>query len=333
MSGSPPNTQTATTIELAHQKALVTGGAGFIGSHLVQELVRGGAHVVVVDNLQTGRLENLSGCLDRIEFFHEDVLDEPFLDLLDGGEFDVIYHLAANSYVPPSVDDPAFDLHNNLSSTFRILEQMRHSRSAARFILASSGAVYGNPVRLPIHEGDPTFPVSPYGVSKLAAERYVDVFCRLYDLRGASARLFSTFGPRQTKQIVYDFLEKLNADPTTLFIYGDGSQTRDFNFVTNVVDALLLVAQRGDLRGEVYNVAVGRENSVRELAVALCERLGLEPGLAYSGSVRPGDAEKWQVDIGRLKSLGYEARVSLEEGLVQTIDWYRAWKSGRPAAP
>lgn len=309
------------------KKVVVTGGAGFIGSHLVEELVLQGASVTVVDNLQSGRQENLASCLDRIRFCKSDVLNESFYRMLASGEFDVVYHLAANAYVPPSVEHPRLDLENNLLSTFKILECMRQNRLKAALVFTSSGAVHGNPASLPIRELDSTFPLSPYGVSKLAAERYLAVFCQLYNLRGASLRLFSAFGPRQTKQIVYDFLEKLRADCFRLFIYGDGSQTRDFNYVTNIVDALMLVVQKGELGGEVYNVASGRECSVRELAVMICAQLNLEPEFIFSGAIRPGDAERWAVSIDKLARMGYVPRVSLEQGLTKTIAWYQAYSS------
>lgn len=313
-----------TRSDFAKKRVMVTGGAGFIGSHLVEELVSQGALVTVVDNLRTGSEKNLAACLDSIQFVVDDVLSQRFDNVLTGQAFDLIYHLAANAYVPPSVECPAFDLESNCLTTFRILEHMRQGQFGGVLIFASTGAVYGNPVKLPICEADPTFPVSPYGVSKLAAERYLDVFCRLYDLQGASVRLFSAFGPRQKKQIVYDFLVKLDNDRNKLFIHGDGSQTRDFNYVTNIVDALLLVAQKGGLRGEVYNVASGRSCSVRDLATTMCEQLHIEPEFLFSGSVRPGDAEKWTVDIGRLERLGYRPGVSLEQGLARTIEWFQS---------
>ncbi len=319
--------------DLTGKEVLVTGGAGFIGSHLAEELVSRGALVTVVDNLRTGHVSNLARCLDRIRLVTCDVLSEPFDELLTGHPFDIVYHLAANAYVPPSVECPSFDLENNLLTTFRILEHMRQGACTGALIFASSGAVYGNPVRLPICETDSTIPVSPYGVGKLAAERYVDVFCRLYGLRGASLRLFSAFGPRQAKQIVYDFLVKLDDDPTSLFIHGDGSQTRDFNYVTNIVDALLLVAERGELTGEVYNVASGRVCSVRELAAIVCAQLALTPHHVFSGSVRPGDADKWAVNIDRLLRLGYRPNVSLEQGIARTIEWYKSARSAQADQP
>ena len=176
-------------------------------------------------------------------------------------------------------------------------------------------------------------PISPYGVSKLAAERYVDVYCRLYDVRGASARLFSAYGPRQKKQIVYDFLEKLRADPTRLEIYGDGSQTRDLCYVADTVSALLLIAQEGSLKGEAYNVASGKTYSVSELATTIAALLGLIPELNYTGSVRPGDAEKWAVNSDRLTELGYKPQVSLEIGLTRTIEWHRDCRAAREHVP
>jgi UDP-glucose 4-epimerase len=182
--------------------------------------------------------------------------------------------------------------------------------------------VYGNPVRNPSHEDDPTFPISPYGAGKLAAERYVAVYSQLYGLKAASLRYFSIYGPRQRKQVVYDLTAKICQNQSELKIHGDGTQTRDFNYVEDAARAAMIVAECGALHGEVYNVGSGRECSISQLAQMLCNILGANPDYAYSGTVRPGDPERWSVDIGRLRGLGYEVGVSLEDGLQRTVEWY-----------
>jgi UDP-glucose 4-epimerase len=304
-------------------KALVTGGAGFIGSHLVERLVDLGAHVTVVDDLSTGRLENLRGVMSRIDLDERPLgalLDEP-ARLLD---CDVIFHLAANAYIPPSVDDPAYDYGLNLDTTFRLLEVLRRAERRPRLVNASSAGVYGNPQRLPIRESDPTVPISPYGVSKLAAERYVAVYSELYGIPASSVRLFSVYGPRQRKQVVYDLVDRLAQDPRRLEVIGDGTQERDFVYVDDVAAAMILVSQQAPARGEALNVASDSTHSISQLVSGICDAMELRPEISYTGQVRPGDAERWSVDTSVLRMLGYEARTSLVQGLRATWDWYRA---------
>ena len=308
-----------------HQShVLVTGGAGFIGSYLVEHLVTVGACVTVIDNLSTGRLDNLQAVLPQIELIIGDLGDLLRLKRVSLADYEYVFHLAANPYIPPSVENPAFDFQANLYNTFMLLEALRHIPGVPRLINVSSAGVYGNPARLPIRETDPTVPISPYGVSKLAGERYVAVYSQIYGIRATSLRFFSVYGPRQRKQVVYDLLCKLRADPTRIEVLGDGSQARDFTYVLDVVQAMMLAATVAPGQGEVYNVASGTTHSIAELVAAWCDVCGLAPEVVYTGQVRPGDAEKWVVDITRLKQLGFEAHTSLETGLAAIRDWYDA---------
>lgn len=297
---------------------LVTGGAGFIGSHLVDHLIAAGASVTVVDNLSTGRLDHLQTGSSNIELIVGDLGDVLRLERVRLGNYAFVFHLAANSYIPPSVANPAFDFHANLHNTFALLEALRHTPNAPGLVNVSSAAVYGNPAHLPIRETDPTVPIAPYGVSKLAGERYVGVYSQLYGVRAVSVRLFSIYGPRQRKQVVYDLFRKLRADPGRLEILGDGSQARDFTYVLDVVQALVLVATAAPNRGEVYNVASGTTHTIAELVAACCRVAGLKPEIVYTGQIRPGDAEKWEVDISLLKQLGFDPRTDLEAALTAT---------------
>ena len=248
-----------------------------------------------------------------------DILEQQVINV---DAFDFVFHLAGNAYVPPSVESPDYDFHLNLETTFVLLEHLRRAKSPPALIFASSAAVYGNPMKVPIHEDDPTIPISPYGVSKLAAERYVAVYNKLYDIPTVSMRLFSAFGPRQKKQIVYDLLAKLDQDPTRLSVLGDGTQERDFLYVADLVDAMLLVAERAPKRGEVYNVASGVSVTITELVETICEEVRIRPRIEYTGSTRPGDANRWVVDMSKLRALGYDPKVNLSEGLQLTSEWY-----------
>ncbi len=304
------------------KKILVTGGAGFIGSHLVEALVESRAHVTVVDNLQRGTRSNLKAVLHDITFVESDLLDAFNRRIVQIESFDTIFHLAGNSYVPPSVTSPDFDYFHNLQTSFALLEHLRNANALPRLVFVSSAAVYGNPLHVPISEMDLTVPISPYGVSKLAVERYIEVYSLLYKIPAVSLRLFSVFGPRQPKQVIYDFMCKLRENHKILRVLGDGTQQRDFNYVTNVVDAMLLLATEAPFIGEVYNVASGKTHSIANLVQELCEVLELEPHVEYSGSVRPGDAEIWKVDISKITSLGYSPKMMLREGLKRTADWF-----------
>lgn len=306
---------------------LVTGGAGFIGSHLVERLVAAGADVAVLDHVRSGAPRNLAAVVDRVTLLQGDVVttlaDPAFVQ-----GYDVVFHLAANPYIPPSVENPVFDFELNLGATLRLLEALRVAPRGPRLVFVSSAAVYGDPRRLPIHEDDPTVPISPYGVSKLAAERYVAVYADLYDLACSSVRLFSVFGPRQRKQVVFDLIDRLHADPDRLEVYGDGTQARDFVYVVDVADAMIAVADRAPARGEAINVASGTSTSIAGLVEGLTAAMGIRPEVVWSGAVRPGDAQRWGVDIATLRALPFAPAWSLADGLRATIDWYDADRGG-----
>jgi UDP-glucose 4-epimerase len=301
---------------------LVTGGAGFIGSHLVELLVEAGAKVTVFDTLRTGRRENLATVADAITLVECDVCDVEWEPPLSDETTDVIFHFAANAYVPPSVESPSFDYETNFAATFRLLEAMRRTRWHGRMVFASSAAVYGNALRVPIREEDPTVPISPYGAGKLAAERYLAVYARLYGLNLASVRFFSAYGPRQRKQVVFDLLTKLSNDHDRLLIHGDGTQVRDFLYVKDAARSAMIVAANAELNGEAYNVGAGCEYTIDTLTKSLCKLIGLNPEFRYTGANRPGDPEKLVVDITKLESLGYKPRFEFEEGLATVVQWF-----------
>jgi len=302
-------------------RVVVTGGAGFIGSHLVEELLRRGARVVVVDDLSSGRAGNLATVAGRVELVRLDLAREDARAALTGA--DAVFHLAGYADIPRSVKEPRLDFEKNALATLNVLEAVREAAPAARLLFASSAAVYGVGSDRPLREDDPPAPAAPYGVSKLAAERYVDVYARLYGLRSASLRLFPVYGPRLRAHVVYDLMRKVRDDPAELRIDGDGTQVRDFVHVSGAVEAFLTVAERAPLGGEVYNVASGEPVTIRELATMICERMGTRPRFVYSGLVASGVSQRWSADLSRLRALGYRSPMSLANGLRGTAEWFR----------
>jgi UDP-glucose 4-epimerase len=303
------------------QRAVVTGGAGFIGSHLAEELARRGSRVVVIDDFSSGRAENLAGIKDRVEAVTLDLAREDPRPVLAGA--DAVFHLAGYADIPRSVQEPRRDFERNAVATLNVLEAVREAAPRTRLVFASSAAVYGVGSLRPLREDDPPAPAAPYGVSKLAAERYVDVYARLYGLRSASLRLFPVYGPRLRAHVVYDLMRKVRDDPAELRIEGDGTQVRDFVHVGGAVQAFLTVAERAPLGGEAYNVASGEPVTIAQLAALVCESMGARPRFVYSGLVASGVSQQWSADLSRLRALGYQPPLSLAEGLRGTAEWFR----------
>jgi UDP-glucose 4-epimerase len=300
-------------------RVLVTGGAGFIGSHLVRRLLADGAAVTVVDDLSAPSAQPVPSGVA----WHRFRLPDPRLrSLVAEGRFDRVFHLAGAAYVPPSIEDPGADLDNNAAVTLDVLEAVRRGSPGSPVVYTSSAAVYGSPTVLPITEETPIAPVSPYGVSKYAAEQYMSLYARLHGLRTASLRLFSVFGPGQRKQVVFDLIAKLAADPERLEVIGAGTETRDFIFVDDVAAVAMMVMERGPLEGEVYNVASGTGVTIRELVGHVVRTLGLAPTVRYTGEVRPGDALHWVADISRLRALGFAPAVSVDAGVQRIAEWF-----------
>jgi UDP-glucose 4-epimerase len=314
------------------RSVVVTGGAGFIGSHLVEELVRLGARVTIVDSLSNGRDANLTAVAGRVRLERVDLRRPDLAELLADYSAEVIFHLAGYTSVPDSVRDAKADFEQNAAATFALLEAARALPESPRIVFASSAAVYGEGLQRPLREDDATVPLAPYGVSKLAAERYMDVYARVFGLRTASLRLFHVFGPRLRRHVIWDVMCKLDASPDELELQGDGTQVRDFMYVGNAVGAFTLLAERAPLRGEVYNASDEHPVSIEELARLVSERMGLAPRLAYSGAVRPGVSQRWVADVRRLKALGFRPRVGLAQGLDETVAWFQREASGSAAS-
>jgi nucleoside-diphosphate-sugar epimerase len=310
--------------------ALITGGAGFIGSNLAAELVGRGHHLRVIDNLATGSLENLDGV--SLEFVEADIRElDAIHPLFEGAE--VVFHQAAVPSVPRSVRDPVTSHAANATGTLNVLLAARDA-GVRRVVAASSSSVYGNTPTLPKHEGMPTDPRSPYAVSKLAGEHYCRAFTQVYGLETVSLRYFNVFGPRQDPASPYAaviprFLTALMKGVSPL-INGDGHQTRDFTYIHNVVDANIAAAL-ADSRsaGTWLNIACGERTSLLDLFSMAQEITGRSDIPAEHGPPRPGDVRDSLADIELARDLiGYRPSVSLREGLARTA----AWLAGRTAS-
>ncbi|MDQ5826559.1 MAG: SDR family oxidoreductase [Chloroflexota bacterium] len=304
---------------------LVTGAAGFIGSNIVEELVRRGESVRALDNLATGRITNLNAFRQDIEFVHGDITDDALLASLMQG-VDYVLHQAALPSVPRSVEDPLSAHEANATGTLKVLLAAREA-GVKRVVYASSSSVYGDSPTLPKHEEMPTAPMSPYAVNKLTGEDYCKVFAKVYGLPTVALRYFNVFGPRQDPKSQYAAAipgiasKMMRGEPPT--IYGDGEQTRDFTYVQNVVNANLLACERDEAVGLAMNVACGERISLLQLVALLNEVLGthLEPEFAPT---RAGDVKHSLADIGLAeRTLGYRVEVGFKEGLERTVEALR----------
>jgi nucleoside-diphosphate-sugar epimerase len=304
---------------------LVTGGAGFIGSHLATELVHRGEQVRVVDNLVTGKRQNLAH-LPQVEFIRGDLTD---LDVARRVVQDVDYvlHQAAIPSVPRSIEDPIGSNHANIDASLNLLVAARDA-GVRRVVYAGSSSAYGNSPTLPKIETMAPAPLSPYALQKLVAEQYCTMFTQLYGLETVTTRYFNVFGPRQDPSSPYSgvislFISAL-CDGRRPTIYGDGEHTRDFTFVANVVDGVLRACHAKGASGEVINVATGGRVSLNHLFRAVRDLIGAEVEPIYA-QPRAGDVKDSQADIGKARRLlGYEPLVSFEQGLEKTVEWYRA---------
>jgi len=304
---------------------LVTGGAGFIGSHLVERLLEQGRDVRVVDNFSTGRRVNVAHLLERIDLREIDIRDlDAMRDAMEN--VDVVFHEAALASVPRSVEDPVTSNEVNIVGTLNVLVAARDA-GVRRVVYASSSSVYGETPELPKTEEMRPLPMSPYAVGKLAGEHYCVSFNGLYDIETVCLRYFNVFGPRQDPTSEYSaavpiFISALlRGDVPT--IYGDGEQSRDFTYVSSVVEANILAGENKRAPGGVFNVARGDTVTVNELFTSLTGLIGVDVEAAFA-DVRPGDIKHSYADISRARDvLGYVPLLGFEDGLRLTVDWFR----------
>lgn len=305
-------------------RILVTGGAGFIGSHLTEKLVELGHEVVVLDDLSTGREENLAHLMDSITFVKGSITDTALLARVMEG-VQVVFHQAALGSVPRSVEDPRTTHDVNITGTFNVLMAAREA-GVRRVVYAASSSAYGDTPTLPKVETMLPTPLSPYAVSKLVGEYCCQVFTRVYGLETVSLRYFNVFGPRQNPHSQYAAVipkfitAALKGEPLTVF--GDGEQSRDFTYIDNVVQANLLAMESPQAVGKVYNVACGGRYTLNELIRQLEAIIGRQLEVEYLPP-RPGDVKHSEASIVEAqRDLGYQVLVPFEQGLQRTVKWY-----------
>jgi nucleoside-diphosphate-sugar epimerase len=312
---------------------LVTGGAGFIGSNIVEALVRRGDRVRVLDDLSTGRRENLAA-FPGVELIEGDLRDTATVRR-SVRDVEGVFHEAALRSVPRSVDDPLSSNEVNVTGTLGLLLACREL-GVRRVVYASSSSVYGDQPELPQRETMATQPISPYAISKLAAEHYCRVFARLFGLETVSIRYFNVFGPRQNPESKYSaviprFLDlAMQGEP--LEVHGDGEQSRDFTYIDNVVHGNLLAMSTPGISGEVFNIACGSQHSLLAIASAIGEFLGRQPERKHLPS-RAGDVRHTRADIAKAERLlAYRPKVDFDEGMRRTCEYFskRFAAEGRP---
>ena len=305
-------------------KYLVTGGAGFIGSHITEELIKRGEEVRVLDNFLTGKKENLAPFLADIELIEGDIRDYSHCQKAVKG-IDYVLHQAALPSVPRSITDPLTSNEINITGTLNVLIAAQKN-GIQNFVLASSSSVYGDDPRLPKKVGQEGIPLSPYALNKWTCEKYCQIFSNIHGLRTVCLRYFNVFGPRQDPFSQYAaviplFITKMlkKERPT---IFGDGEQSRDFSYISNVVDANILASLANNVSGEVMNVACGVRTSVNALVDNINTLLKSEIRASHE-EPRPGDVRHSHADIADAeKRLNYTPLVTFSEGLERTIDWY-----------
>ena len=307
-------------------RAIVTGGAGFVGSHLVDRLVDEGSEVLVVDDLSTGTLNNLAQArtTGRVEFHQMDITAPQLIEAFGRFEPETVFHVAAQASVKTSMDDPVHDANVNVVGTVNVLDAARQAGAARAVFVTTGGALYGAATKLPATEKTARRPESPYGVSKMVAEEYLKFFKNAFGLDYSIIAPSNIYGPRQNPHgeagVVAIFLRTM-LDRGQAVIYGDGRQTRDFVYVEDVVDALMRAAHKGS--GKLFNISSGVETTVLDMfeQCAAATRYRGEPGFMPQ---RPGDVLRSVLDASRAaKVLGWQPFTPLERGIKLTADWFR----------
>jgi UDP-glucose 4-epimerase len=308
-------------------RVFVTGGAGFIGSNLVERLLQADHSVVAYDNLSTGLEQFLQRARKspRFSFERGDILDADHLASAMRG-CDFVFHLAANADVRFGTNHPSRDLEQNTIATFNVLEAMRNS-TITRIAFSSTGSVYGEPDMVPTPENAP-FPVqtSLYGASKLAGEGLIQAYCEGFQMQGYIFRFVSILGERYTHGHVFDFVKSLRKDPSVLNVLGDGHQEKSYLYVQDCIDAMLLAIGNGGPRLQTFNLGTDESCEVNNSIAWITEALGLAPEIRYSGGKRGwiGDSPRIYLDCSRIRSLGWKPSLSIKEGILRTVEYLTA---------
>jgi len=301
-------------------KILITGGAGFIGSHLADFLISKENKIVAVDNLLLGRKDNIAHLMDNMnfKFIKEDLLNiNELKEIFQENDFDVVFHLTANSDIQNSAKNPQIDLNNTFMTTWNTLECCRLF-NVNKFVFASSSAIYGNVTKELIEDFGPLFPISYYGAGKVASEAFVSVYAYMNDIQAWIIRFPNVVGERATHGVIYDFIKKLKNNPKELEILGDGSQKKPYLYVKDLVEAMFFIYQRAKDRLNCFNVSAEDQTAVSEIAKIVCEEIGLRNvKLKYTGGNIgwKGDVPQFKYNLNKIHQLGWKAKYSSTEAV------------------
>lgn len=293
-------------------KILITGGAGFIGSHLCDLLLYKGHTITVVDNLILGRKKNIAHLMDRDDFtfIEEDLLNAPAMhSIFKARQFDMVYHLAANSDIQKGSEDPSVDYNLTFNTTFSILQYMREFRIKKLFF-ASTSAIYGETYDRLTENHGPLQPVSSYGAGKLASEAFISAFSSVYDIQTWIARFPNVVGERFTHGVIYDFIHKLEANPKMLTVLGNGEQIKPYLYVKDLVQGIQFVCENTNEHFNVYNLGTESRTKVKEIATMVIEEMDLKAQIIYTGGDRGwiGDVPEFKYDLSKINALGWCAQ-------------------------
>ncbi len=301
-------------------KAVVTGGAGFIGSHLAEELLRQGNEVAIIDNLVSG---SPGDAPEKAEFAKKDIARDDLSRELEGA--DAVFHFAADPDVRSSATGSEATFNNNVVGTFRVLEACRKA-GVKRFVLASTSAVYGDASVIPTPETYPCMPISNYGASKLACEAYASSYAHTYGIKSTVLRFANVFGPRSNHGVMFDFYQKLKRDPKKLEILGNGKQEKSYFYVSDCVSATMSAFRGQKAAFEAYNAGTRDKHTADEIARLVGSEMGLSPEFTYTGGDRgwAGDVRLMLLDCSKLEKTGWSAKIGFEQGMKLYVDWLRS---------
>lgn len=300
-------------------KILITGGAGFIGSHLCDTLINGGNKVTVIDNLILGLKSNIEHLFSnkKFKFYNEDILNiEKVKEIFSDGDFDMIYHLAANSDIQKGGKNPDIDYKLTFKTTFIILQLMKEF-NIKKLFFASTSAIYGETNDNLTENYGPLRPVSNYGAGKLASEAFISAFSSTYNIQTWITRFPNVVGERFTHGVIYDFVKKLKKDPRELEVLGNGEQCKPYLYVKDLIDGILFVINHTNDRFNVYNLGADSRTKVKEIAAMVIEEMGLDATIRYTGGDRGwvGDVPEFKYDLTKINSLGWKAKYSSNESV------------------
>lgn len=300
-------------------KILITGGAGFIGSHLSDVLIKENHDISIVDNLLLGSMDNIKHLtnLSSFSFYKEDILNINTLkNIFSDGKFDIIFHLAANSDIAKSLENPLIDFNNTFMTTFNILTCMREY-NVKNIVFASTSAIYGETNRKITEDYGPLFPASHYGASKLSSEAFISSFAKNYGLIACITRFPNVVGERATHGVILDFINKLKKNPSELEVLGDGEQYKPYLYVKDLVDAILFIWRKQTDEINYFNIGVETRTKVKDIARMVIEEMGLKASIRYTGGSRGwiGDVPEFDYSLDKLHNLGWKARFTSDEAV------------------